>query len=87
MLDSMRKSYKKKNWIYNKATIRFNAESEWVKIDVFDLNSRHVATAFDGNLSQGEHNVPFELENVPQGEYIVQVRKESGVIHSKLIKM
>ena len=62
---------------YN-ATIRFTANNEWVKIDVFDLNSKHVAAVYDGNLSQGRHDVPMELKDLPAGQYIVRIKKDSG---------
>ena len=71
----------------NNAKVRFTAESEWVKIDVYDLNHRHILSVHDGNLSQGSHDVPMELTHLAAGEYIVQIKKSSGTIHSKLLKI
>lgn len=71
---------------YN-ATIRFTASNEWVKIDVYDLNSKHVAQVYDGNLSQGRHDIPMELRDLSAGHYIVQIQKKSGAINTKLSKM
>lgn len=68
-------------------TIRFMAESEWVKIEVFDLSGRSVATVFDGNIAQGTHTIPFEIGHFSPGEYIVGVRKESGYQSVKLLKI
>lgn len=70
---------------FGKSTIRFTAENEWVKIDVFDIESRHVLQAYDGPLSQGAHDIPMELIDVAAGEYFVQIQKESGTIQSKLL--
>lgn len=69
------------------AKIRFVAENEWVKVDVFDIQHRKVLAVYDGNLSQGEHNIPMEIHELPAGEYIVQIKKESGLVHSKLVKL
>jgi uncharacterized protein (DUF1501 family) len=69
------------------AKIRFVAENEWVKVDIFDLQYRKVLSVYDGNLTQGEHNVPMQISDLPAGEYIVQIKKESGLVHSKLLKV
>lgn len=69
------------------AKIRFVAENEWVKVDVFDSQNRIVLAVYDGNLTQGEHNIPMEIGDLPAGQYIVQIKKESGLVHSKLVKM
>ncbi len=69
------------------AKIRFLAENESVKVDIFDLQHRIVLTVYDGTLTQGEHNIPMEISDLPAGEYIVQIKKESGLVHSKLLKV
>lgn len=69
------------------AKIRFIAENEWVKVDVYDINQRKVAAVYDGNLTQGTHDIPMELTDLPSGQYIVHVQKASGVIHKKLMKV
>ncbi len=69
------------------ATIRFNAKNEWVKIEIFDFNHRLVATVMDGTVNEGEHNVPFETRDFAPAEYIVRIQKDSGIIHTKLLKL
>lgn len=69
------------------AKIRFVAENEWVRVDIFDIQHRLVLTVYDGNLAQGEHDIPMEIIDLPAGEYIVQIKKESGLVHSKLLKV
>ncbi len=71
---------------YN-ATVRFSAMNEWVKVDIYDLNSRQVAQVYDGNLTQGRHDIPMELRDLPSGQYVVQIQKDSGNINAKLVKM
>ena len=48
---------------------------------------KKVATIFDGNLSQGEHDILMELKDLKAGEYFVQIQKESGNVNTKLLKM
>lgn len=67
--------------------IRFTALNEWVKIDVYDLNGRHVREVYDGNLTQGRHDIPMEVRDLKMGEYTVQIKKESGTVNSKLLKI
>lgn len=69
------------------AKIRFVADNEWVKVDIFDIQHRKVLTVYDGKLNQGEHDIPMEISDLPAGEYIVQIKKESGLVHSKLMKV
>jgi uncharacterized protein (DUF1501 family) len=71
---------------YN-ATVRFTCMSEWVKVDVFDMNGSHVLDVYDGNLSQGRHDIPMEIKELEDGNYTVQIKKESGIINSKLVKI
>ncbi|OFZ53593.1 MAG: hypothetical protein A3D92_09705 [Bacteroidetes bacterium RIFCSPHIGHO2_02_FULL_44_7] len=69
------------------ATIRFTALSEWVRVDIYDLQSKLMSTVYDGNLSQGRHDIPMEVKDLPAGEYIVQIKKASGVVNTKLLKI
>lgn len=69
------------------ATVRFACMSEWVKIEIYDMQNRKVLDAYDGNLEQGRHDVPMTTENLPSGSYVVLIRKESGTVHSTLIKV
>lgn len=71
----------------NNAQLRFSAKNEWVKIDVFDINQRIVASLYDGNLQEGEHNMPMELSELAPGQYMISIQKESGNAHVKLVKV
>ena len=74
------------NPAYTNATVRFNCENEWVKIDIYDMNKRHVMSVFDGQLSQGQHDVFMETRDLSMGQYFTQVKKESGTIITTLVK-
>lgn len=45
------------------------------------------ASVYDGNLHEGEHNIPMEISALAPGQYMVAVLKESGSIHTKLVKV
>ena len=68
-------------------SIRFEAQSEWVKIEVVDFNGRSVKTVFDSNINQGTHTISFEIVDLSPGDYFVSIRKSSGDHTAKLIKI
>ena len=68
------------------STVRFNSAGEWVKINIFEIGGKHVQEIYDGNLPQGQHDIFMEINELNQGEYVVQILKESGDIQTKLIK-
>jgi len=69
------------------ATIRFAALNEWVKIDIYDQQNRKVLEVYDGNLNQGRHDIKMNTELLPAGTYVVLIRKESGTVHSTLVRV
>ncbi len=71
----------------NQTTIRFNSQSEWVKIEILDLTGKSVATVFDGNLDKDTHSIPCDLTGVSSGQYIVTINKKSGVEMVKFMKV
>lgn len=72
---------------FGNSTIRFTSGNEWVKIDVLNLEGKSVKEVYDSNLSQGIHDVPMELKGLDAGRYVIRIRKESGVITTKLSKV
>lgn len=71
----------------NYATIRFDCLTEWVRVELIDLSGRLVQVLIDGNLAGGMHNVPVELERLAVGEYIIRVRKDSGTLSTKMMRV
>jgi len=69
------------------ATVRFASMNEWVKVEVYDMNNRKVLDVYDGNLSQGRHDIPMTTEGLSAGSYVVLIRKDSGTSHSTLIRV
>ncbi len=68
-------------------TIRFAADNEWVRIEVYDQQNRKVLDVYDGNLSQGRHDIKMATKALASGSYVVLVRKASGNVNSTLIKI
>ena len=52
-----------------------------------NANNKIVAAVYDGNLSQGQHDVPMEIKTLAPGQYFVQIQKSSGTITTKLSKV
>jgi uncharacterized protein (DUF1501 family) len=61
-----------------KATLKLDSKDEWVKIDIYDLQGRHMQAIYDGNLSPDTHHIPLELGDYAIGNYRVVVQKASG---------
>ncbi|MDZ7338457.1 MAG: T9SS type A sorting domain-containing protein [candidate division KSB1 bacterium] len=59
-------------------------ESE-VRLVVFDLLGRQVATVVKGTEGRGEHAVTFDFSNLPEGIYLYQVRADGVVKTRKLL--
>lgn len=75
------------NPCYTNSTVRFMAQNEWVKIVVLDMKGSEVVQVYDGNLTQGEHNIPMQLSHLETGQYIVKIMKKSGSISENLVKV
>lgn len=75
------------NPAYNNTTVRFNSDSEWVKVSVLDLNGEELMTPVDKQLRAGLHDLPFNVSDLKRGQYILRIQKSSGQIESKLQKM
>lgn len=69
------------------ATVRFAAQNEWVKIEVYDQQNKKVLDVYDGTLTQGRHDIKMETKSLAAGSYVVLIRKESGTVHSTLVRV
>ena len=68
-------------------TIRFNSKQEWVRIELHDTSGRLVQVLLDGNQAEGIHNVPVDVTRLAEGNYVVAVRKDSGELRTKLMRV
>ena len=53
-------------------------ESGHVRLDVFDMTGRRVATLVDGVLPQGEHAAQFNAEGLSTGSYVYRLMLGNG---------
>lgn len=70
------------------ATVQFTCENERVAVRIIDTNGRVIQEVTDQNLSQGQHDIKMELNDLQSGSYFVDIRKESGVsqVHFTVVK-
>ncbi len=76
---------------FNERTnIRFNIpdsvdDTVPVRVDLFDVTGRRVATLVDGQLQAGVHTVPFGAGNLASGVYITRLRADDTVDVRKIL--
>jgi hypothetical protein len=75
------------NPCYSNSTVRFIAQNEWVKITVLDMKGNEVLQVYEGNLTQGEHNIPMQLSHLTAAQYLIKITKKSGAISESLVKV
>ena len=59
-------------------------ENGMVRLQVFDMLGREVATLVDGRISAGEHSVTFDAGNLSSGVYIYRLQAGNNVFTKKL---
>lgn len=76
------------NWPnpFNPTTvIRFQLpESSEVRLEVYDLLGRRVATLSDGMMQAGAHTVNFDASGLSSGVYVYRLESTSGVLTRKM---
>lgn len=55
-----------------------------VRLEVYDLTGRQVATIVNGNVSAGRHSVNFDAENLSSGIYLYRLQAGNQIITRKL---
>ena len=69
-----------------RTSIAFTLASEGrVRLDVFDVAGRHVATLVDGVKSAGRHSVAFEASSFSLGIYFYRLEGAAGVAPRKMV--
>ncbi|TVQ06314.1 MAG: T9SS C-terminal target domain-containing protein [Balneolaceae bacterium] len=59
-------------------------QSGQVRLDVFDMTGRHVATLVNGLMTAGRHQVPFNAMNLSSGVYMYRLQAGGTVISRQL---
>ena len=62
------------------------AETEEVRLAVYDMLGREVAVLVDGRVSAGRYEVVWEAGNRPTGVYLVRM-EAGGVVHTRTVTL
>jgi hypothetical protein len=66
-------------------TLRFTLPAAAdVRLEVFDLLGRRVATLVDGPLDAGTHAVPFDAAHLPSGTYLYRMQAGGAVLTQRM---
>lgn len=71
----------------DQTTLKFKCSGERVTIRVYDLAGTLATEVCSKEFQPGEHLVPIHLNDLPSGNYIVTVHKNSGTFSKKLMKL
>ncbi len=75
------------NPCYSGTTIRFESDNEFVRIEVYSMDGKKVLAPVTKDLYKQQHDIYIETIDLPVGEYIVKILKQSGSLEAKLIKL
>lgn len=67
------------------ATVSFASENEFVSLALFSSSGILIKEILGGNLNPQKHNFQIDISDVPNGVYVLNIRKQSGDLSSKLI--
>jgi hypothetical protein len=56
-----------------------------VRLNVYDIQGRHIQTLVDGHLPAGSHRVDFEARDLPSGTYVYQLSTTRGTQTRKMV--
>ena len=73
------------NPFHSRLNIRFNSQSERVRLSIFDTLGSERAVIFDKKLTAGSHQVPFEGYDLPPGTYHIRLQMEGFRTKTKLV--
>lgn len=71
----------------DQTTLKFKCSGERVTIRVYDLAGTLATEVCSKEFQPGEHLVSIHLNDLPSGNYIVTVHKNSGTFSKKLMKL
>jgi hypothetical protein len=68
-------------------TIRLRSKNERVTVQVRDLFNRLIVDVCSKSFGEGQHDIAVELGDIPSGEYLVTVMKDSGNFTKRIVKV
>ena len=69
------------------ATLVFSSVREKVTLAIFDVTGKRIKEIFDRELDENSHQIPVDVSNLAAGIYFIQVKKESGDLSIRLLKV
>jgi uncharacterized protein (DUF1501 family) len=75
------------NPIVDNATIKFKSEGGHCMVQVFNMRGSEVLSPIDNNYSEGSHEIPVSLYNLPQGTYMVRFQNNAYQEIKKVVKV
>ena len=60
------------------ATLRIATQNEFVKVSVYTLLGQEKNNIYEGMLAQELHKLPLDFTDLPAGNYILRIQKNSG---------
>jgi hypothetical protein len=67
-------------------TVRFGIPvHSQVTVTVYNVLGQRVATAFDGNLSGGAHEISLDLKGMSSGIYVYRIQSDFGTITQQMV--
>ncbi len=73
------------NPIQSSAVIPFSSKGGYVSLKLHDLSGRTIATLIDNKVDAGAHQIVFERNNIPAGNYILEMQGENYKNTSMLV--
>jgi len=68
-------------------TLKITTLNERVSVYIFSINGQMIKEIGSKDLSEGTHLIPCETSELPAGNYLIQVIKNSGALSLKLQKI
>jgi flagellar hook assembly protein FlgD len=76
------------NPVKNTATVSFMLESKSnISFTIYDISGRTVKTFVENNVTSGEHKTIVDMNGLPAGTYLIQMKSKTGNAFGKLIKV
>lgn len=75
------------NPVVSTATVRFESSNEWVRIELMNIEGKIISVPLDTKVTQGLNHIPIDFSDIIPGEYILVIKKNSGVKSLKLMKV
>ncbi|MFT6866032.1 MAG: hypothetical protein ACJA08_000859 [Cyclobacteriaceae bacterium] len=74
------------NPVRDLTTIDFSSRGMQLKMDLYDMNGKHVMNLIDEKMGKGIHSHVMDLGTLRSGRYFYQLREGSQTLTKKLIK-